>query len=33
MARNIFSGQTISIQQKFDVPAKTALVFEIDPIK
>jgi glycosidase len=31
MARNIFSGQTISIQQKFDVPAKTAIVFEIDP--
>jgi glycosidase len=31
LARNIFTGQSLSIQQKFDVPGKTALVFEIDP--
>jgi hypothetical protein len=31
LARNVVTGQSISIQQKFDVPAKTAMVFEIDP--
>jgi glycosidase len=33
LVRNVVTGQSMSIQQKFDVPAKTAMVFEIDPIK
>jgi glycosidase len=31
LARNIFTGQSVSIQQKFEVPAKSAIVFEVDP--
>jgi hypothetical protein len=32
LARNVVTGQSLSIQQ-LAIPAKTALVFEIDPIK
>ncbi len=32
LARNVFTGQSFSIKQTFDMPAKTALVFEIDPV-
>lgn len=32
LARNIFTGQSVSIQQKFEVPAKSAIVFEVDPV-
>ena len=32
LARNIFTGQSFSIQQKFEVPAKSAIVFEVDPV-
>jgi glycosidase len=31
-AKNILTGQSLLIQQKFDMPAKSALVFEIDPV-
>jgi hypothetical protein len=33
LARNVVTSQSISIQQKFDVPGKTAMVFEIYPVR
>ena len=33
LAKNVVTGQSLSIQQKFDVPAKTTMVFEIDPVR
>ena len=33
LARNVFTGQFLSIQQKFEVAPKSAIVFEIDPVR